>query len=503
MSIMKTPTAPRPTRSRLQRGAVAIMLGLSIFVLFGFMALAIDLGRTYVVRTELQNAADAAALAGAKQLNQTAAGVCCGSDSAVAYAVAMAAQNNFKFSSAVTITIANMSVGSCPDDGCMVPASSVTTNALAAGKTFLKVDIPSGGLATFFARVPTTAAGTGIPSTSTYGRAVAGLFLREITPIGICAIDLIKGGTRDLTPPTAVKELTEFGFRRGVPYNIMELGPLAGSGQPYLLNPVDTWPGPPCDPGHSSAPYTAAFVCAGTSAAIATVPGNVFGNTGISGGPMQVALNSRFNVNSCAPQDTNVKTYDFGSAGAGDPKNWMEPGASTQPSRQAITIDPATQKPVAAPTFADYGVLWSYSRAVQAVGTSPNATAGDPFTLADWPSLYNGGAADIANYPPAPPTPPFPSGTQAAPYNTQSGSDYFLAPPIAPGSRNRRVLNIAIVNCPAATGVGCNSTIPVVGIGRFFMQVEANFNGSPKKIEAEFAGLVDPLPPPTEIRLYK
>lgn len=489
---------------RHQRGAVAIMFGLSIFVLFGFMALAVDLGRTYVVRTELQNAADAAALAGAKDLNQKLDGV----TKAIDTVKKIGLQNNTKFSfkgnAGIAISDDMIWVGSCPDDGCMVLVSDIKNDADAAGKTFLKVHIPSGALATFFAVVPTTAAGTGTPSTSTYGRAVAGLFLREITPIGICAIDLNKGGTQDLTPPDPAgrKELTQFGFRRGVAYNVMELGPLSGSGQPYLLNPVDTWPGPPCDPSHSSATYTAPFVCTGTSAAVVTVPGNVFGNTGISGGPIQVALNSRFNVDSCAPQDINVKPYDFGPAGAGYPKNWMEPGASTQPSRQSIAIDPATQKPVAAPTFADYGVLWSYSRAVQAVGTSPNATAGDPFTLSDWPGLYSG-VADIANYPLAPSTPPFPSGTQAAPYNTVSGSDYFNPPPIAPGSRNRRVLNLAIVNCPAATGTGCSSTIPVVGIGRFFMQVEAKFSGSPKKIEAEFAGLIDPLPPPTEIRLYK
>ena len=39
-----------------------VLFGLLLVALFGFMALAIDLGRTYVVRTELQNAADAAAL---------------------------------------------------------------------------------------------------------------------------------------------------------------------------------------------------------------------------------------------------------------------------------------------------------------------------------------------------------------------------------------------------------------------------------------------------------
>ncbi|MDI1244348.1 MAG: pilus assembly protein TadG-related protein [Rhodoferax sp.] len=471
---MSTVTQVKGRPDQGQRGAVAIMFGLSLLVLFGFMALVFDLGRTYVVRTELQNAADAAALAGAKQLNQTAAGV----DSAAAYAIAMAAQNSFNFSTPVTISKSNLSAGSCPDDACMVPVTNITTDVQAADKIFLKVDIPSGGLATFFARVPSTVGGTGTQETRTYGRAVAGYFMRDMTPIGICAINTAKGGVRT---SVAGNELTEFGFQRGVSYNIMELGPLGGSGQPYLINPVDAWGSTTCDPSHSSAPYTSAFVCTGTSAAALKAPGNVFGNTGISSGPIQVALNSRFNLNACAPQDTNVKTYSFGTTGAGYPANWMEP----DPTRQSIRTDSASNKPVNNPSFADYGVLWTYSRAVKAVGTSPSASAGDPFDLNDWLALY-GGTAVTSNYAP----------NGSAPY---SATGVFVTPPPAPpGLSDRRVLNIAIVNCAASTGSGCNSTIQIVAVGKFFMQVKADL---PKDINAEFAGLIEP--PPTEIRLYK
>ncbi|WP_337442034.1 pilus assembly protein TadG-related protein [Cupriavidus necator] len=45
-------------------GAIAIMAALSLTMLLGFAALAIDVANLYVVRNELQNAADAAALAG-------------------------------------------------------------------------------------------------------------------------------------------------------------------------------------------------------------------------------------------------------------------------------------------------------------------------------------------------------------------------------------------------------------------------------------------------------
>jgi Flp pilus assembly protein TadG len=51
-----------------QRGAVAIIVALSLVVLFGFAGLALDLGRLHVNKTELQSAADACALAASREL---------------------------------------------------------------------------------------------------------------------------------------------------------------------------------------------------------------------------------------------------------------------------------------------------------------------------------------------------------------------------------------------------------------------------------------------------
>jgi hypothetical protein len=53
---------------RRQRGAVAIIVGLTLAVLVGFAGLALDGGRLYVNKTELQNSADACALAAAYDL---------------------------------------------------------------------------------------------------------------------------------------------------------------------------------------------------------------------------------------------------------------------------------------------------------------------------------------------------------------------------------------------------------------------------------------------------
>lgn len=59
--------------ARDRRGGIAVLAALSAPVLAGFAALAVDVGNAYMVRTELQSTADAAALAAAAKLPSTAA----------------------------------------------------------------------------------------------------------------------------------------------------------------------------------------------------------------------------------------------------------------------------------------------------------------------------------------------------------------------------------------------------------------------------------------------
>lgn len=54
-----------------ERGAVAVVIAIVIAVLLGFLALSLETGHVLSARGELQNGADAAALAGAKRLNGT------------------------------------------------------------------------------------------------------------------------------------------------------------------------------------------------------------------------------------------------------------------------------------------------------------------------------------------------------------------------------------------------------------------------------------------------
>ena len=65
MSRLRRTLRSRPSR---QRGVVAIVVGLMLAVLVGFIGLAIDGGHLYLTKTELQNAADACALAASYEL---------------------------------------------------------------------------------------------------------------------------------------------------------------------------------------------------------------------------------------------------------------------------------------------------------------------------------------------------------------------------------------------------------------------------------------------------
>src|SRR5262245_8267163 len=56
------------TQRRVRRAAVAALLALMLIPILGMIAFTVDMGYVICCRTEIQNAADAAAMAGAQQL---------------------------------------------------------------------------------------------------------------------------------------------------------------------------------------------------------------------------------------------------------------------------------------------------------------------------------------------------------------------------------------------------------------------------------------------------
>jgi hypothetical protein len=88
-----------------QRGTVAVVVGLTILVLVGMMGLALDSGQLFVNKTELQNAADACALAAAQELDGNANAL----TRADAAGVLVGTQNLVGFQrAAVTLTAADI-----------------------------------------------------------------------------------------------------------------------------------------------------------------------------------------------------------------------------------------------------------------------------------------------------------------------------------------------------------------------------------------------------------
>ena len=86
-------------RRRGERGSVLVVSAVGMLALLLGTGLCVDISHFYLVKTELQNAADAAALAGASALNEDASGI------QKAVARATAAMNNYEFNkSGVTMT---------------------------------------------------------------------------------------------------------------------------------------------------------------------------------------------------------------------------------------------------------------------------------------------------------------------------------------------------------------------------------------------------------------
>lgn len=89
-------------RNRGERGSVMAMSAISMLSVILAAGLAIDISHFYSAKAELQNAADAASLAAASQLNSTSGGIKC------AITEATKALNKYDFKNSVTITSAEV-----------------------------------------------------------------------------------------------------------------------------------------------------------------------------------------------------------------------------------------------------------------------------------------------------------------------------------------------------------------------------------------------------------
>lgn len=486
-----------------QGGAFAIMFVPLLVLVVAFAGLALDMGMVYNRKVELSGMAKAAALAAAKELNGKSSGI----TAARTRAREAAERFIYRYSTAIVWNDAALSFGTTPArSGSWVGAEGAGDGA---AYFYAKVDTAqlgavSAGISTIFMRVLSDSLAT----VEVADTAIAGRSGISALPLAICAMSETRASARVNTGLSA-DELVEYGFRRGVSYDLMRLNPRGTTAARYMINPV-------VPPGMSSTSLNPTilgpFVCTSS-----------LWMPRLTGGPIRVSslaqtaplaslatqLNSRFDDFSqdlCfpngAPPDTNIRAYTYDIAG-GAP--WMSPATGLA---AALTTDErgrletvADLPPLASgPPPADagaFGPLWSYAKAVKfssyTAGVPEPSGGYTPFSTADWPNLYRTGISS-SNYP----------GTgQYTPYNPfNTMNPPTVTPPagtrVKYASPLRRVLYVPLLSCASAAPTGANVPATVLGVGKFFMTVPATSN----TLIAEFAGVASEQSIPGAVELY-
>lgn len=190
-----------------KKGIAIVYVALMLVVLLGFVGLAIDLGYMYVAKGQLQNAADAAALAGASQLPNT-------------YNVTLEAKkfaaSNKAAGDNVIITDSDISIGnwdySRPEDD----RFSTTITPYNAVKVVARRVVPGesaanqGMVRVFFGKVFALlpGGGTGWPEMGAAASAIAYRPPRPTIPIALCITPC------SMSPPPSVASPVKFYFKQ-------------------------------------------------------------------------------------------------------------------------------------------------------------------------------------------------------------------------------------------------------------------------------------------------
>jgi Flp pilus assembly protein TadG len=475
-----------PPRHGRQRGAFAVMTVFLVMVMLVFCGFAIDLGRMYNRKVELQTIADTIAFAAAKELDGTTAGV----TRAVNAAAQAAATRYYNYSSVVQWSESAVQFGASPDGDTWLDAATAGQAANASTMFYARVDTNSldpahGDVEMFLLHLlPSGASSRHISSVATAGRVST-----NAMPLAICAMSEIAGDSRG-----TLNELVEYGFRRGVSYNLMKLNPTGDAkGANYLINPV-ALPGQGGSSVSGRTDVVGPFVCTGTLGIPVAVGGRVKFEEDFPLASVVEHLNSRFGttdtcVASSAPPDTNVKQYKYNAEFTAMDKPPTEQSAETRtldsrmltiadvPLNRMSDVTPAT-------TGGMYGPLWVYSRAVvkdsRYVSGSPEPANGyTKFGTGSWQTLYG-------------------PDQQVKAGRTYPSTPYTLSTeaPAVPGVALRRILHVPLLRCSAP--LGASGTAEVRAVAKFFMTVKA----TDEALYAEFAGLVPSSSLVRQVRLY-
>lgn len=479
-----------PARRHAQRGFMVVLLAFATVTVLGITGMALDLGHVYKRRTDLQNLADATALAAARELNGTVAGIA----SALARAQAIAAGASYR---PAPWSGDALRFGSDPDDpSTFVDAATAQGAPEEQRARLLYAMVDTAALPAAYGQIDTVfmrAISAGLASVTAAARAVAGRAGLQAVPLAVCAMDNSRYTVYAHGGATPSSELREYGFRRGVGYNLLALNPNGSEAVSYLIDPFTTASGA-SNPAHFDTAAVAPFVCSG-SMPLRSLSAEQVHVSAPFPAALAAQLNSRFDQyadSGCnatsAPPDRNVRQY-----GGTQPYWWMTTAPDAPAARAAATPTSATPLRTIAdlPSLAGepavpaggYGPLWSYARAVRYAAAPPFAN----YATANWSAIYKvtSGSAPAANaFYPSSGNPPYIAGT-----NQQSQA------PSRPGASNRRVLNVALLACPVAPG----SAATVLGIGKFLMTVPATASA----VYGEFGGLASEPALTASVELFR
>ena len=210
---------------RSEKGAILVIVAACLVVLLGFMGLAIDLGQAYNNKSQLQNIADACALAGGSALNGDPTGIALAETRARDAANRLS--NRSEFNNLQVTVPASAVTFSISLNGPWLARAAAENAAVAPTIRYVKVDVPPQTTEVVFAKVI-----PGIPASMSFGAdAVAG----QLPLNNVCrGLDPFSPVRRDSgpyadNPPTPVCTTQgqlgctwpgEFGYVRGQSYEL-------------------------------------------------------------------------------------------------------------------------------------------------------------------------------------------------------------------------------------------------------------------------------------------
>lgn len=477
-----------------QHGIFVVLFAVLALVLLSFTALALDAAQLYRRHAALKRTADAAALAAARELDGSQAGL---EAAATAAQTVLEEQDLIWSASALRFAISadgEWRAAVPPDELWRTRFARIDASELDPGMATMTRMLALGGVAREVALEAV---------------AVAGPTLVQMMPLAICAMDSLRYSERPLADSTAAPERVEHGFRRGVTYNLLRLNPDGTDAVNFVVNPVDV-PGAAAVPAESN--FTRAvvgpYICSG--AMMPPRNGKLFVRQPF---PTDLIpeINARLNLypegSTCvlagAPPDANV--YEF-LLPSWMNNNYIDDDIS-KPRTQAHAEEwngggyLATVADIdldAFPLERDnlvrhrYGALWAYGRPYHyssSAADNQGAQASPSAMKNLYPVKVTAPMKDVVSTWATNRTPP---------YIYAGTATTFKAPVSTRKLRYQRVLHVPLLQCPV---VGNEAT--VLAVGKFMLTVPASNVAGNTYIAAEFGGLMAGSGRSISTRLYR